>query len=128
MPPSPRKRHAALGSTFHLSRDALVQHFERYRVLVHLNGVIGPEAERDGHEDAFLADRVGPARLRQVHVEAALHHRRRYHEDNQQHEHHVDQWDDVDLGEGRSNARAAPPPPPVLRLTIRLNLRHYGIL
>ena len=66
-------------------------------------------ADRVGHRDldALAGDRRRARATRQLHVDAALDHRRRHHEDDEQHEHDVDQRDDVDLGERRRHAAAA---------------------
>src|SRR5437879_148472 len=75
-------------------RNALVVEVER-AVLCH-------------REDHALLDRGRPGgRARQIHVDAAVHHRRREHEDQEQDEHDVHQRDDVDLGEARPDAARA---------------------
>ena len=46
-------------------------------------------------------------RLREVHVDAGLQHRRRDHEDDEQNQHDVHQRRHVDLGDGAAHAAAA---------------------
>ena len=58
------------------------------------------------HVHGLRVDRIGAPRLRQVDVEALLHHRRGHHEDDQQHQHDVHERDDVDLGERGGDPRA----------------------
>src|SRR5947208_3644965 len=59
-------------------------------------------------EDHPLFDRGWTRRRsRQVDVDAAIHHGRRQHEDEQEDEHHVDQRDDVDLGQRGADAARA---------------------
>src|SRR5262245_40193078 len=53
----------------------------------------------DGEDHAFLDGGRLRRGLREVHVDATVHHRGRQHEDQQQDEHDVDQRNDVDLGQ-----------------------------
>ena len=60
----------------------------------------------DGDDHAFFGELVDRARLGDGDLDAGLQHRRGEHEDEQQHQHHVDQRRDVDLGERGLGASA----------------------
>ena len=77
----------------------------------------------DGDDHALFGELIDGARLGDGDFDAGLQHRRGEHEDEQQHEHHIDQRCDVDLGEcglGASCAKRRPwlegPPSWLLRL------------
>src|SRR5688572_331596 len=93
-------------------------------LLTQDHAAVFSEAFRHVHEDSFARDLVRLSRLRQFHFHAALQHRRGDHEDDQQHEHHVDERDDVDLGKGRPQAPAALVPAAGVRRGSN-NFRHY---
>ena len=60
----------------------------------------------------------------QLHVEALLHHRRGHHEDDEQHEHHVDERHDVDLRQHASTRGRDAPATGAFSGIDRLQLRH----
>src|SRR5688572_10715500 len=65
--------------------------------------------ERQGHvdEDSLTGDVLCARGDRQAQLDAPLQHGRRHHENDEQHEHHVDKRDDVDFSEGRPDAASA---------------------
>ncbi len=53
----------------------------------------------DGDHQARFGDFLDRLRFRQIHVDAGLQNRRGDHENDQQHQHHVHEGNDVDVGE-----------------------------
>ena len=67
------------------------------------------ERSRDVDEHALALNRAGANGRRQIDIDAALEQRRGHHEDDEQHQHHVDERDDIDLGERAGDAAASTP-------------------
>ena len=70
--------------------------------LVDVDGVVAQKhplllVNADHH--ALFGDLFHGARLGDIHFNPGLQHRRRHHKDDEQHQHHVDQRRDVDIGE-----------------------------
>ena len=64
------------------------------------------QRQRDVHR--FCADGLTSPCDRELNLQPTLHHRCRHHEDDEQHQHHVDERHHVDLGERGRRAPAAP--------------------
>ena len=107
--PSPRRYTCLSVTDLQSSADALLPARPALtRSCAEVHEAIGC-GNVSGHrdEEAFALDGRGPTRHGQIHVDAALNHRRGDHEDDQQHEHDVDERDDVDFCERRRHAPAA---------------------
>ena len=107
--------HTAVAAQEHFLRRAiqqglaypLLENLDANRIVAQIDHARAAIGERHVDEDALARDRRAVSRLGQLHVEALLHHRRCHHEDDEQHEHHVDQRHDVDLRQhGRDAARS----------------------
>ena len=107
-------------------RTRSLQKVDLHVVLVELDRSRPAEIGRHGHVDRLRGHGRGLPRLRQVHLQALLHHRRGHHEDDEQHEHHVDERHDIDLGQRRRHPRAAPATRPVGAGCL-MNFRHFEI-
>ncbi len=76
--------------------------FEQRGKLVDVDGLVLQEDVLlvvDGDDHALFGELIDGARLGNGDFDAGLKHRRGEHEDEQKHEHDVDQRSDVDLGE-----------------------------
>ncbi len=85
-----------------LAASALRETFKQPRQSVHVDGLVLQEdvlLAVDGDDHPFFGELIDGARLGDGHFNARLKHRRCEHEDEQKHEHHIDQRCDVDLGE-----------------------------
>ena len=69
---------------------------------------------------------VGAPGDRQLHVDAALNHRGRHHEDDEQHQHHVHERDDVDLDRLLDDASSAPAPARLRLRCLDWTVGHLG--
>ena len=84
-------------------------------VLSLIDAILG-----DGDDRHFLRAFLDGAHFRDIHFDAELHDVRGQHEDDEQHEHHIDERRDVDFGDG-----VAPPrlpdryPPPLVEKAMR---------
>ena len=73
------------------------------RNLIDVDGIVAQEHALilvDGDDRTLFGDLLHSAGLRNIDLDARLQHRRRHHKDNEQHQHHIDQRSDVDIGEG----------------------------
>src|SRR5262245_42389418 len=88
---------------------------QRDALLVEGHPLVRPEGERDVEVEPLSWNLL---RLRgdgKVYLDTTLQHRRGNHENDEKHQHHVDQWDDIDLGQCRSDPAASLMPPAGIR-------------
>src|SRR5262249_20345824 len=73
------------------------------RDLVHINWITAQKHSLlavHGNHQPWLRDLFDRSRLRDGNLDARLQYRRRQHEDDEQHEHHIYQWRHIDVGKG----------------------------
>ena len=104
---SPRRLTSFVGRRLHLLPHALLHDFGANQLGSKIHLVILPITARDGNLQPLGLNRLRAPRDRKVDLDAALNHRRRHHEDDEQHEHDVDQRDDVDFAERAGDAAPA---------------------
>jgi len=74
------------------------QKSNRHQILIEIHLLISLDRE---HETLFGLDGI-TGRGRQCNVHAPIQHRCGHHKDDQQDQHHIDEWNDIDLGEKAS--------------------------